>query len=157
MANLYEIDAQIMACVDFETGEIIDEEKLQALQLEFDQKVEGIALWIKNLVAESKMIKEEKDNLATRQNTCENKAESLKKYLSSALGGEKFKTAKVSVSYRKSESIEVEDISLLDDDYLKFKEPEADKTKIKAALKNGVSLEGVTLVEKNNIQIKQEV
>lgn len=154
MANLYEIDAQIMACVDFETGEIIDEEKLQALQLEFNQKVEGIALWIKNLLAEAKMIKEEKDNLAERQKSCENKAASLKKYLSSALDGEKFKTAKVSVSYRKSESVEIEDISLLDDDYLKFKEPEADKTKIKAALKNGVSLEGVTLVEKNNIQIK---
>ena len=100
------------------------------------------------------MIKEEKDNLAERQKSCENKAASWKKYLSSALDGEKFKTAKVSVSYRKSESVEIEDISLLDDDYLKFKEPEADKTKIKAALKNGVSLEGVTLVEKNNIQIK---
>lgn len=154
MANLYEIDAQIMACVDFETGEIIDEEKLQALQLEFNQKVEGIALWIKNLLAEAKMIKEEKDSLAARQKTCENKAESLKKYLSSALDGEKFKTAKVSISYRKSESVEIEDISLLDDNYLKFKEPEADKTKIKEALKNGVELQGVTLVEKNNIQIK---
>ena len=153
MANLYEIDAQIMACVDFETGEIIDEEKLQALQLEFDQKVEGIALWIKNLLAEAKMIKEEKDNLAARQKSCENKAESLKRYLSSALDGEKFKTAKVSISYRKSESVEVEDISLLGDDYLKFK-PEADKTKIKEALKSGVELQGVSLVEKNNIQIK---
>ena len=153
MANLYEIDAQIMECVDFETGEIIDETKLQALQLEFDEKVEGIALWIKNLLAEAKMIKEEKDKLAARQKSCENKAESLKKYLSSALGGEKFKTAKVSISYRKSESVEVEDVSLLGDDYLKFK-PEPDKTKIKDALKNGIALEGVTLVEKNNIQIK---
>lgn len=153
MANLYEIDAQIMECVDFETGEIIDETKLQALQLEFNEKVEGIALWIKNLLAEAKMIKEEKDNLAARQKSCENKAESLKRYLSSALGGEKFKTAKVSISYRKSESVEVEDISLLGDDYLKFK-PELDKTKIKDALKNGIALEGVTLVEKNNIHIK---
>ena len=154
MANLYEIDAQIMECVDFETGEIIDVERLEALQMEFDSKVEGIALWIKSLVAEAKMVKEEKDNLAARQKACENKAESLKKYLASALGGEKFKTSKVSISYRKSKSVEVEDISLLDDDYLKFKEPEADKTKIKKALEEGISLEGVSLVEKNNIQIK---
>ena len=154
MASLYEIDAQIMECVDFETGEIIDEERLQSLQLEFDQKVEGIALWIKNLVAEAKMIKEEKDNLAARQKVCENKAESLKKYLGQALGGEKFKTSKVSISYRKSESVEVNDISLLDDDYLKFKEPEVDKTKIKNAIKSGIELAGVSLVEKNNIQIK---
>ena len=154
MANLYEIDAQIMECVDFETGEIIDVERLEALQMEFDSKVEGIALWIKSLVAEAKMVKEEKDNLAARQKACENKAESLKKYLASALGGEKFKTSKVSISYRKSKSVEVEDISLLDDDYLKFKEPEADKTKIKKALEDGISLEGISLVEKNNIQIK---
>ena len=154
MANLYEIDAQIMACVDWDTGEIIDVERLEALQMEFDNKVEGIALWIKNLVAEAKMVNEEKDNLAARQKACENKAESLKKYLASALGGEKFKTSKVSISYRKSKSVEVEDITLLDDDYLKFKEPEADKTKIKKALEEGISLEGVSLVEKNNIQIK---
>lgn len=154
MASLYEIDAQIMECVDFETGEIIDVEKLEQLQMEFSNKVEGIALWIKNLVAEAKMVKEEKDNLAARQKACENKAESLKRYLEQALGGEKFKTSKVSISYRKSESVEVADISLLDDDYLKFKEPEVDKTKIKKALKDGISLEGVTLVEKNNIQIK---
>lgn len=154
MANLYEIDAQIMECVDFDTGEIIDVERLEALQMEFDSKVEGIALWIKSLVAEAKMVKEEKDNLATRQKACENKAESLKKYLASALGGEKFKTSKVSISYRKSKSVEVEDISLLDDDYLKFEEPKADKTKIKKALEEGISLQGVSLVEKNNIQIK---
>ena len=154
MANLYEIDAQIMECVDFETGEIIDVDRLEALQMEFNSKVEGIALWIKSLVAEAKMVKEEKDNLAARQKACENKAESLKNYLASALGGEKFKTSKVSISYRKSESVEVADISLLDEDYLNFKEPEADKTKIKNALKDGILLDGVTLVEKNNIQIK---
>lgn len=154
MANLYEIDEQIMQCVDFETGEIIDKEKLEALQLEFEQKVEGIALWIKNLVAEAKMIKEEKDVLAVRQKTCENKAESLKKYLEGVLGGEKFKTPKVSISYRKSESVQVDDVDKLDDDYLKHTVPTVDKTKVKQALKQGIKLEGVSLVENNNIQIK---
>lgn len=153
MASLYEIDAQIMACVDFETGEIIDADKLEQLQMQFSEKVEGIALWIKNLLAEAKMIKEEKDNLAARQKACENKAESLKKYLASALGGEKFKTPKVSISYRKSEAVEIEDVSLLSDEYLKFK-PEADKAKIKEVLKSGNAVIGATLVEKNNIQIK---
>ena len=43
MANLYEINEQILNCVDMETGEIIDADKLQDLQLAFDEKVEGIA------------------------------------------------------------------------------------------------------------------
>ena len=77
MASLYEIEEQILNCVDLETGEIIDEEALANLSMERDTKVENIALWIKNLLAEAKMVKEEKDNLANRQKVCENKAESL--------------------------------------------------------------------------------
>lgn len=38
MANLYEINEQILSCVDMETGEIIDADKLQDLQLAFPQK-----------------------------------------------------------------------------------------------------------------------
>ena len=55
--NLYEINAEIMACVDEETGEIIDTVKLDQLQMVFGEKVEGIALYIKNLAAEAAAIK----------------------------------------------------------------------------------------------------
>lgn len=57
--TLYEIDSAIMDCVDEETGEIIDLEKLEALNIERDKKVEGIALAVKNYAAEAKAIKEE--------------------------------------------------------------------------------------------------
>lgn len=154
MANLYEINEEILNCVDMETGEIIDTERLEQLQLAFDNKVEGIALWIKNLLSDAEAIKAEKDKLAERQKACENKAKNLKEYLSKFLGGQKFKTPKVSISYRKSESVEVTDISKLDDDYLKFAEPTVDKTKVKKALKAGTTLQGVVLVENQNIQIK---
>ena len=43
MATLYEINSAILDCVDLDTGEVIDEEKLTKLQLAFDDKVEGIA------------------------------------------------------------------------------------------------------------------
>ena len=78
----------------------------------------------------------------------------MKEYLSKFLGGQKFKTPKVSISYRRSESVEVTDISKLDDDYLKFAEPTVDKTKVKKALKAGTTLQGVVLVENQNIQIR---
>ena len=60
--KLYEIDNAIMDCVDMETGEIIDVERLSALQMERDQKIEGIGCWIKNLLSDAKALKEEKDN-----------------------------------------------------------------------------------------------
>ncbi|KAK9680654.1 Siphovirus Gp157 [Popillia japonica] len=152
--NLYEIDEAIMNCVDMETGEIVDSDKLAELQIARDDKVEGVGCWIKNLLAEAKALKEEKGILAARQKTCENKAESLKEYLSSALGGQKFKTPKISITYRRSESVEVEDMGKLDDDYLNYSEPAVDKAKVKTALKEGIALEGVKLVENQNIQIK---
>lgn len=154
MATLYEIDEEILNCVDMETGEIIDIERLGQLQLARDDKVEGIALWIKNLLSDADAIKSEEEKLAQRRKVNENKAKNLKEYLSKFLGGQKFKTPKVSISYRKSESVEVTDISKLDDDYLKFAEPTVDKTKVKKALKAGTVLQGVSLVENQNIQIR---
>lgn len=154
MATLYEIDEEILNCVDMETGEIIDVERLGQLQLTREDKVEGIALWIKNLLSDADAIKSEEEKLAQRRKANENKAKNLKEYLSKFLNGQKFKTPKVSISYRKSESVEVTDISKLDDDYLKFAEPTVDKAKVKKALKAGTVLQGISLIENQNIQIR---
>lgn len=111
--KLYEIDSQITDliedAIDPETGEINEEAytKLEQLQMERDKKVENIVLWIKDLNAEALAIKAEKNALAQRQAQAEKKAESLKKYLTYALNGQKFKTARCAVSYRKSEALEI--------------------------------------------------
>lgn len=152
--NLYEIDSAIMDCVDMETGEIIDMEALEDLQMERDQKIEGIGCWIKNLLADAKALKEEKDNLAARQKAAENKAASLKTFLSRYLNGEKFKTAKVAISYRKSDSVDIAEGAVIPEEYLKYSEPTPDKIGLKAALKAGEKIQGISLVTSNNIQIK---
>lgn len=156
--NLYEIEKEIMSCVDMETGEIIDCEKLDALTMERYQKIENIALWVKNLEADAKAYKEEKDSFAQKQKAAENKVKSLKEYLSRFLAGTSYKSTKVNIGFRKSESVDVFSLESLIEygnaDYLKYKEPEADKTAIKAALKSGANIPGCVLVESNNIQIK---
>lgn len=70
------------------------------------------------------------------------------------LGGQKFKTPRVSISYRKSDAVEVTDITKIKAEYLKPVEPEVDKTKIKKAIKDGEELEGVVLVQNQNMQIR---
>ena len=55
--NLYEIENEILKCVDEETGEIFDVEKFEALELARDVKIENICLWIKNLKAEAEALK----------------------------------------------------------------------------------------------------
>ena len=156
--NLYEIEQEIMSCVDMETGEIVDCEKLDALTMERDKKIENIALWVKNLEADAKAYKEEKDNFAQKQKSAENKAKSLKEYLTRFLDGTAYKSTKVNVSFRTSKAVDVFDISALMtiddcDNYLKYKEPEPDKTAIKNAIASGVNVPGCQIVENQNIQI----
>ena len=152
--NLYAIDSAILDCVDAETGEIFDMDKFEELSLTRDAKVENICLWIKNLKAEAEALKAEKDAFAARQKAAENKMESLKRYISGYLEGTSFESAKVKVSFRKSESLEILEGAVIPDEYLKFKEPEVNKENLKKAIKGGLQIAGVSIVENQNIQIK---
>lgn len=152
--NLYEINERILDCVDPETGEVVDIQMLEGLQMERDSKIENIALWIKNLLSDAEELDREKKKLADRQRTSENKAKSLKEYLSRFVDGEKFKTPRVSISWRKSESVSVDDVSSVPDRFLKYSDPTPDKTAIKKAIKSGEDVPGARLIEGKNIQIK---
>lgn len=154
MATLYEIDSAIMALIDDETGEITDPDALDALQLERDEKIENIALWIKNLTADAAAYKAEKQSFEEKQRKAEKKAESLKNYLATALNGAAFKTSRVQVSFRRSESVNITDMSLLPDEFIKVAEPTADKAAIKAAIKEGKEFAGAELVCKTSLQVK---
>lgn len=154
MANLYEINQGILECIDAETGEIIDLDRLQALQIEREQKLENVALWYKNLISDAAQYKAEKDSFAEKERIAKNKAESLKKYLDEALAGNPYKTTRVSVSYRKSESVVVDDVYKIPEHYLKYSEPTADKTAIKSAIKAGEEIAGAHIEQKQNISIK---
>jgi len=151
--NLYQINQEIMDCIDMETGEILDIAKLDGLQLELEDKLEGIGCWIKNLEAEAAAYKAEKDAFAVRQKAAENKAASLKNYLAGYLRGCPFETLRVKISFRKSESLEVSESAVVPEEYLKHT-VEVNKADLKAAVKSGLVLDGVQLVQKQNIQIK---
>ncbi len=152
--NLYEIDAAILDCVDVETGEVFDADKFDELNLTREAKIENICLWIKNLKAEAEALKAEKEAFAQRQKAAENKMESLKRYISGYLDGTAFESAKVKVSFKKSESLEISEEAVIPDEYLRFKEPEVNKADLKKAIKEGLTIGGVWIEEKNNIQIK---
>lgn len=156
--TLFDIDKAILDFefeIDEETGEILNAEELDALQMAREDKIEGVGLWIKNLEAEAAAVKAEKDNMADRQKRLERKAESLKRYLAYALDGQKFSTPKIALSWRRSESVVITDEALLPENCLNVtivKKP--DKKVIKDALKAGKEIMGAELVERNNLQIK---
>lgn len=153
--NLYQIDAEIMNCIDLETGEIVDPEKLEALQMERGRKIENVALWVKNLKADLAAFKAEKEAFAEREKQTKAKIESLSEWLTTALDGQKFSTSKVAVSFRKSEAVEIKDESALPKEFIREKiETAPDKAAIKEALKNNIQVPGAALVQNKNISIK---
>lgn len=154
MATLYDIDAAILACVDLETGEVIDGEQLEALQMERQRKIEGVALWYKNLCSDAAAYKAEKDAFAAKEKAAKQQAERLKQWLADALQGEKYKTPRVSVSFRSSSSVVVEDVLSLPPRFVKFKDPEPDKIAIAAAIKAGEEVSGAHMESKQSISIK---
>ena len=155
MSSLYQIDAAILDCCDIETGEIIDADALDALMMEREQKIENIALYIKNLTADAAAYKAEKEAFAAREAQAANKAANLKKYLTAALNGQKFSTARCAVSFRRSEKVEIDEESVIPAEYMtETVTIKPDKTAIKAAIKAGQEISGCRLVENQNISIK---
>lgn len=160
--KLYEINREIEACIDFETGEILDGKRLDALQMERTAKLEGVACWIKNLTAEATAIREEEKALAERRQKAEKKAENLSKWLTNALQGEKLSTARVAVSFRRSEALDVIDTDSFcvwamgngRDDLLTFQHPKVNATAVKQAIKGGADIPYARIEERMNLQIK---
>lgn len=157
MATLYELADALRGFdldIDEETGEITNMDDLDAIEMEFRDKVENVALMIKNFLSDAEAYKREKESFAKKEQTAKNKAERLKSYLAGNLGGEKFKSDRVTISYRKSDSVEITDAASIPVEYLRTKEPEPNKAEIKKALKAGKEVSGAVLVEKESIQIK---
>ena len=155
MATLYHIDQAILNCIDMDTGEIIDIEQLEKLQIERNTKIENVICWIKNLESDAAAIKSEVNSLTDRAKKAENKAAELREWLVSALGGQKFDSARCAVSWRRSESVEIEDENKIPLQYMiKKTEYKPDKTLIKNMIKAGTEIPSCKVVQKVNAQIK---
>lgn len=153
--NLFEINQQISECVDFETGEIIDIEKLEALSMERDSKIENVACWIKNLEDDIRGLDAQEKAFKERKEKAKKKVESLKKYLSGALDGQKFSTARCMVSFRRTSKVNVLDESIIPAEYMTEKVTrEPNKTAIGAAIKAGGEIPGCELVQNISPTVK---
>lgn len=157
--TLYDINKELENAfeelVDPETGEILDGAYvLDALTMERNEKIENIALMIKNLRSDAEAINAEAKRLKARAKACENRSEWLKNYLAEHLQGEEFKSPRAAISWRRSESVRVNDLWKLPEQYIRIADPEPDKKALKKALKSGEAIEGAELVQSMNLQIK---
>lgn len=165
MANLYEIASDWFRVQDMMGDPELDPQTLadtlEAIEGELEVKAENYAKVMKNLEGDIVAIKAEIDRLSAKKRAIENNIKNMKATLQSvmeATGKTKFKTELFSFGIQKnapSVVIDVEDVRDIPEDYLKFKEPEVDKTAIKAAINDGVDLTGIAHLEiKNSLRIR---
>lgn len=151
--NLYEIEQSILDCIDTETGEIIEPEMLENMQMAKEQKIRNIACYIKNLQADAKAYEEEEKTFYARKKAAQNKADNLKEYLAGFLNGTKIKGAEFAISWRKSAAVEVTDSDKIPAEFHIHQPDKIDKAGLKKALIDG-EVDGAKLVVHNNMIIK---
>ena len=161
--KLYELNSEIMRLydsieVDEETGELLgDAEELldQIHSLEMEKL-------ILNIRSEAAALKAEETRLKKRRERLEKKYDRLMKIIDRECSGEKTDLSIATVSYRKSDPLEVTDTKaaikwLADNGHiecLKFSEPDVRKTETKALIKKGTQVPGAAIVTKNNCSLK---
>lgn len=162
--RLLEISAAILEVLEKgfttieETGEVFETEDLDQLDMAFEEKVDGIAYYIKNCEASAKAMKDEAKMLMERAKKHEQRADKLKKYLLEALsvrGMKKLETVKNKITTRKSTRVDIIDQDMLPKKYFAKKvEFTPDKKLIKETLEAGKNVKGAELETRITLQVK---
>ena len=139
---------------------------LDGIEQEFEDKAENVAAYIKSLKAEADDLKEEEAALNRRRKVKENQIDRLKDYLLHSMmtiNRTKIDTPKAKLSIRNNaESVQFDDeeqfirlcLARGQDDYLRYKDPELNKTAVKKALQSGMEIEGARLIRTQSLIIK---
>ena len=186
MAQLYDLDAQFKEMmellenqmfVDTETGECISEEEfnqqLDNIQMALSDKIENTMVFYKNILSDVEQFKIEQKKLMERRKVKENLAERLKNRIDNyitrqytdengvvdiqSLNKYKFETPRVKLSYRKSNVVDITDLSQIPQEYIKERkltDDDVKKAEIKKMLSRGLLVNGAELKENLNMQVK---
>ena len=161
--TIFKIQAEYQQIVNelIENGAELTPELELALQItkdNFHSKSESYAFITRQFDAELDIIDNEIKRLQQAKKTREKAIERLKANIELAMNTfevDKIETPLIKISFRKSESVEVEDVNQLPNEFKVIKLTEtADKFKIKDAIKAGVEIIGCYLKTNRNIQIK---
>lgn len=161
--SLYNIQQEYISLAEqiIDNDGLLSEEMEAALQINKDQlenKSQCYGFIVRQLEGECDMIDNEIKRLEAMKKSRGKTVDRLKESVSKAMQLyeiEKIETPTLKISFRKSESIEIEEESLIDEKFMTVKTTKTpNKTAIKEAIKNGEIVLGVTLKQNQNIQFK---
>lgn len=134
------------------------EERIIELLDKQENKYENILKLRANKLAQDKMLDDEIERLQKKRKPIKSTISRLENYLDESLkmnGISDLEVWTFSLSYRRSESVEITDEALLPTEFVKIKETKTpDKIAIKKAIGAGQPVTGATIKENFNLQIK---
>lgn len=159
--KLYELPDALRAAfdaleVDEETGEIVNGEALERVEAEARDKLEGTALYMRELDADAKGLAEEIARLQARKRSIERRTEWLRQYMRPALDamGGKLKTPRATIYKMHTQKVVLDcKPDNLPQAFQKL-EVKADLAGLKKALKGGEKIQGAYLVDNESIVIR---
>ena len=159
--TLYKIASNIRSVIELgESGELPDEAisgTLEALSMEFDDKLDAVLAYRQGLIHEASAFDVEIDRLTQRKKALSSRAETLKDYAVNMMFAVNKQSHKglFSVSIGKpSKVVVIEDASLLPAQY-SITRIEPNKTEIKKAIQTGETIPGAAIIDgKPRITIK---
>ena len=156
--SLYDITEGINKVEAFIDDEEALTEYLDSLNMQLEDKVTNIIRYRRTLELTAEAVSNEIDRLCNLKKYYEGKSENLKKYLSYSLlkiGKDDLETEAGKLSFRKSETTDIIDETLIPTEYKKEKVSiTIDKTAVKNAIKDGKEVPGAVITEHKNLQIK---
>ena len=159
--KLYQISDAIRQALDHieldeETGEVLSADALHAVEAEASDKIEATALYLRELDAEAKAAKDEADRMIARVKSMQKRSDYLKSMLLDALHATgKVKTARVTVSIRTTQAVEIAEGADLPEAYTTVKTTVSpNKVAIKQALLDGVEVPGCHLEARESVSIR---
>lgn len=157
MANLYELNAEFNQLWMLLEDEEVDEEMVigafETATEDLTVKLENCCKYIKNIDAEIAGLKAEEERLYARRKAKENAVKRLKELMKLAMntaGEKKLPCGTFTVSVQNNAPSVVMDeqyIENIPEDYLKYRDPEIDKKKLKDHLEKGIAPEGIAHLE----------
>ena len=159
MANIYELTESINLLWDLmDQGELDSDVLIDTMmnsQEDLKDKLEGYCMFIKQMESDINGIDTEIKRLQDRKAVLKNTIERSKKAMQMAMetaGEKKVKGQIFTISIQANPESVVLDESYIENippEYLRVKDPEIDKAKLKEDLKNGVNLEGIAHLKQN--------
>lgn len=167
--TFYEINQQLSRllelpdgeAVDTETGEVFSPEAIEGLNIALDEKIEGCGVFCKSceaeIIARKAEIETQRREIARLERQIARTTD-LVKMFGGVSKDRPFKSTKVTWTWKKnpahveiSPGLTYRDFSA---EWLRVKDPEIDKSKIKEALKAGAVIDGAALVSDESLRFK---